>query len=382
MIDRRDLAANTSQVCAIHALSVIITTMSTEATSFKTQRFHLPEYSIRRLCGLVLLSLTASQAHGANGQVRVKPGTTPARILSELRSKDHQVRRDAANELGAIRARGAVRALVEALSDRESGVREAAAFALGQICDPAATGLLIPLLADSNTDVRASAAFALGMIGNRKALEALSYALGDSNSEVRSSAIFALGLMQDEEAVDEILEALDDSSFDVRYDAVWALGRIGDPDAEDHLRGSLVTLDLLKIDDTWREAYRQAVQNSLESLRTEAHAATPAGGTSRPRRATGVVRENRYESPTRPIGVRQLARPAQTESAMRAGMNGPVRLRVLVGADGRAVRAYVTRRTGYGLERRAVEAILQYRFDPELQGGLPQTTWIDMEVKF
>jgi hypothetical protein len=29
-----------------------------------------------------------------------------------------------------------------------------------------------------------------------------------------------------------------------------------------------------------------------------------------------------------------------------------------------------------------VEAVLQYRFDPELLGGLPQTTWIDMEVKF
>jgi protein TonB len=59
-----------------------------------------------------------------------------------------------------------------------------------------------------------------------------------------------------------------------------------------------------------------------------------------------------------------------------------VKLRVLVGADGRAVRAYVARRTGYGLERRAVEAVMQYRFDPELQGGLPQTTWADIDVKF
>jgi len=353
--------------------------MFTAATSRQSNRFRLSGYSLHYLCGLVLFSLIANYA---NGQTRVKPETPPAGLLSELKSKDQQVRRDAANELGAVRARSAVRALVEALSDRESAVREAAAFALGQIADPAATGLLIPLLADSNVDVRASAAFALGMIGDRKALDALSYTLGDSNSEVRSSAIFALGLMQDEAAVDEIIEALDDSSFDVRYDAVWALGRIGDPDAEDHLRGSLVTLDLLRIDDSWREAYRQAVQNSLEGLRTETHATTPAGGASRPRRAAGVVNENRYESPTRPIGVRQLVRPALTESAARAKVIPPVKLRVLVGADGRAVRAYVTRRTGYGLERRAVEAVLQYRFDPELQGGLPQTSWIDMEVKF
>jgi HEAT repeat protein/TonB-like protein len=325
---------------------------------------------------LLIAGLTLALVAPSFAQLR----TPDARLLSNLKSKDNHVRRDAANELGAIRARGAVRALVETLSDKEPIVREAAAFALGQISDPASTGLLIPLLADSNAEVRSSAAFALGMIGDRKALDALSYALGDSNSEVRSSAIFALGLMQDEAAVDEIIEALDDSSFDVRYDAVWALGRIGEPDAEDHLRGSLVTLDLLKIDDAWREAYRQAVQNSLESLKNEAHAATPSGG--RPRRATGVVSENRYESATRPIGVRQLARPALTENAMRTKVNPPVKLRVLVGADGRAVRAYVTQRTGYGLERRAVEAVLQYRFDPELQGGLPQTSWIDMEVKF
>lgn len=366
----------------MHVLSVIITRMFIAVTIRRSIPIRLLEYSRRYLPALVLLLLIANQAYVANGQTRVKPAPAPARLLSELRSKDHQVRRDAANELGAIRARGAVRALVETLSDRDSTVREAAAFALGQITDPATTGLLIPLLADSNSDVRASAAFALGMVGDRKAIDAISYALGDPNSEVRSSAIFALGLMQDEDAVDEIIEALDDSSFDVRYDAVWALGQIGDPDAEDHLRGSLVTLDLLKIDDAWREAYRQAVQNSLESLRTESHAAAAPGGTGRPRRATGVISENRYASPTRPIAVRQLVRPALTESAMRATIVQPVKLRVLVGADGRAVRAYVTRRAGYGLERRAVEALLQYRFDPELLGGLPQTSWLDMEVKF
>ena len=109
-----------------------------------------------------------------------KPPAAPARLLSELRSKDKTIRREAATQLGAMRARGAVRGLAEALTDREAAVREAAAFALGQIADPAATGLLIPLLADPDADVRASAAFVLGMIGNRKALQALSYAVGDT----------------------------------------------------------------------------------------------------------------------------------------------------------------------------------------------------------
>jgi TonB family protein len=329
-----------------------------------------------------LLAIFCFVTTGTFAGAQEKPGAASPVLLASLRSKDKSERRNAANELGIIRARGAIRSLVETLSDKEASVREAAAFALGQISDPSATGLLIPLLADPEPSVRASTAFALGMIGNRKAIEALSYATGDSDAEVRASAIFALGLMRDEAAVDELIEALDDSSFDVRYDAVWALGQIGEPDAEEHLRGTLVTLDLLRIDDSQRQAFRQAVQYSLESLRTEVHARTEAGA-GRPRRATGIIRDNRYTPPpTRPLGIHKSVRPALTDAALKARAGGSVKLRVLVGADGKAVRAYVTRRLGYGLDRRAVETALQYRFDPALEGGLPQTTWTDMEVKF
>jgi TonB family protein len=331
---------------------------------------------------LALLAIICSVTTVTFAGAQEKPGAASPVLLASLRSKDKSERRNAANELGTIRARGAIRSLVETLSDKEASVREAAAFALGQISDPSATGLLIPLLADPEPSVRASTAFALGMIGNRKAIEALSYATGDSDAEVRASAIFALGLMRDEAAVDELIEALDDSSFDVRYDAVWALGQIGEPDAEEHLQGTLVTLDLLRIDDSQRQAFRQAVQYSLESLRTEVHARTEAGA-SRPRRAAGIVRDNRYTPPpTRPLGIHKSVRPALTDAALKARAGGSVKLRVLVGADGKAVRAYVTRRLGYGLDRRAVETALQYRFDPALEGGLPQTTWTDMEVKF
>ena len=59
-----------------------------------------------------------------------------------------------------------------------------------------------------------------------------------------------------------------------------------------------------------------------------------------------------------------------------------MRLRVLVGSNGRAVRAYVIRRLGYGLDQRAVEAIMHYKFDPALEDGLPQTTWAEIEVKY
>jgi HEAT repeat protein len=339
----------------------------------KTSRFTI-------LALLTAALIAASSAARSIPQKSVKPEAPPARLLSELRSKSASTRRDAANDLGSIRARGAVRALVEALSDRDATVREAAAFALGQIADPAATGLLIPLLADSNPEVRASAAFALGMIGNRKSLDALSYATGDREPEVRSAAIVALGLMQDAGGVDEVTDALDDSSYDVRYDAVWALGQIGEPDVEERLRAA--SADRNGFDDAWTEAYGQALRNSLESLRTEAHARLESGGQTRARRATGIVRENRYQSTTRALAVRESVRAATTERAAKAKVSGKVKLRALVGADGRVVRAYVIRRLGYGLDIRAVEAVLQYKFDSEMQSGLPQTTWIDLEVKF
>jgi TonB family protein len=329
---------------------------------------------------LIAAMIAASLAAAAAGQKSVKPEAPPPRLISELRSKNAGTRRDAANDLGSIRARGAVRALVETLSDRDSMVREAAAFALGQIADPAGTGLLIPLLADPNSEVRASAAFALGMIGERKSLDALSYATGDREPEVRSAAIVALGLMQDAGGVDEVTDALDDSSYDVRYDAVWALGQIGEPDVEERLRG--MSLDRDGVDDAWREAYGQALKNSLESLRTEAHARLEPDGQTRARRATGIISENRYANTTRVLAVRESVRAATTERASKAKVNGKVKLRVLVGADGRVVRAYVTRRLGYGLDQRAVEAVLQYKFDPEMLGGLPQTTWVDLEIKF
>ncbi len=330
------------------------------------------------LLSLLVASLLMLATLAVRAVSQEVPKPAPARLLSDLRSKDSDVRRDAAHQLGGMRALNAVRSLVEALSDKESKVREASAFALGQIADPAATSLLVPLLADKEEKVRASAAFALGMIGERKARQALSYALGDPEPEVRSSVLVAMGLMQDDEGVDEIIDALDDESFDVRYDAVWALGQIGEPDAEERLRGALVSMDALGVAGQQREAFRLAVQDSLERLRTAEHAMSHG----RPRRVTGVVRDSRYASPSRPLVVRHEVKPPATGKGSRAGVRGSVELRVLVGADGRTVRAYVTRRLGYGLDQRAVEAAMQYRFDPAVVNGLPQTTWIDLKIRF
>lgn len=324
----------------------------------------------------ILITALAFQAAATNVvQVPERPAPAPARLLADLKSTDASARRAALNRLGAIRARDAVPAIIEAMSDKDPGAREAAAFALGQITEPRAAAVLARALEDSNAEVRASAAFALGMLGDRAYVEALSKMLEDKESAVRSCALAALGLLQDEEGVDEIIEMLSDPTYDARYDAVWALGQIGEPDAADHLRTAAQLMNTSRVSESAREAFRQAVQFSLENLRTPENAAAALG---RPRRAT-VPRESRI---SRPASIRQAAQPAATERALRARVTGSVGVRVLVEASGRPVRAYVTRRLGYGLDQRAIEAVLQYRFDPAIEAGLPQTSWLELDVKF
>ena len=311
-------------------------------------------------------------------QVQVKPESAPPRLLAGLKNPTAATRRETANQLGALRARNATRALTLVLVDKDATVREAAAFALGQITDPAATDALVRALGDKNAETRASAAFALGMIGNRKSLAALSKTLDDDEPSVRAATAVALGLMQDAEAVDELVALLDDESLDVRFDAVWALGQIGEPDAEEPLQRVAASLDALRLSETARAAFSETLRGALDDLRTEAH-----GQPARPRRATGIISDQpRYSTTTRRVAVRQSVHALVTERATRARAGGTVTLRVLVAADGRPVRAYVTGRLGYGLDQRAVEAALQYRFEPALEQGLPQTTWVEVEVKF
>jgi len=327
----------------------------------------------------LILALSITSAHqSVAAQVAVKPEPAPERVMAGLRNANASTRRETADQLGALRARNAVRPLIEALKDKDPGVREAAAFALGQIANPVAADALTRLVADKDPGVRAAAVFALGMIGERKSSSAIAGALDDADTNVRSSAVIALGLMQDDDAIDELVEMLGDANFDPRFDAAWALGEIGEPDAENALRATDATIDALRLPEVWRAPYRQTVENALTNLRTTEH-----GSPSRPRRATGVIPEPlRYSSTTQPARLRQSVSTAPTEKALRAKISGAVGLRLLVAADGRPARVYVIRRLGYGLDQRAVEAALQYRFEPAMQGGLPQTTWVELEVKF
>ncbi|HEX8687384.1 MAG TPA: TonB family protein, partial [Pyrinomonadaceae bacterium] len=66
-----------------------------------------------------------------------------------------------------------------------------------------------------------------------------------------------------------------------------------------------------------------------------------------------------------------LARPepGYTEEARRAGVSGIVRLRVVLGADGRVRHVLPLRRLSHGLTEKAVEAAQHIKFEPARRGG-------------
>jgi TonB family protein len=314
----------------------------------------------------------------AFAQKSVKPTTVPPRLLSDLKSPDAAKRREAANELCYLRAKEAVPPLSLALSDRDETVREAAAFALGQITDPRAVPALIKATADKDSEVRATAVFALGMIGERKSASTIADRLEDGSAIVRSAAVTALGLMEDDAAVDELVDALNDVSYDVRYDTVWALGQIGAEDAIEHLQVAMVNIDSLTQDQRLREEFRLSVQTAIEKIRAQ-----EIGVATRPRKTTeGAIYPNRYANESNPIGIRQAVKLLASERARNGRLSGTVKLKVLVAADGRAARAYILKRAGNGLDQRALQAVMQYKFEPTLIAGMPQTGWIFLDIKF
>ena len=196
---------------------------------------------------------------------------------------------------------------------------------------------------------------------------------------VRAAAVTGVGVMQDEEGMDELIGMLDDPSFDVRYDAAWALGQFNEADAIDHLRAAITNIDSLPVDKSLREEFRLQAQTSIERIQAQDAGYTP----TRPRKVTeGVIANNRYNNESNPAGIRQTIRVALTEKARASRISGVVKIKVLVAADGRPARAYVTKRLGYGLDQRAIEAVLQYKFEPAMLSGLPQTDWVFLDVKF
>ncbi|MBD1928143.1 HEAT repeat domain-containing protein [Trichocoleus sp. FACHB-90] len=188
----------------------------------------MSEASKYNLEGAVIESIVLNKTEQVNDLVKV-----PA-LRQSLRDADAEVRREAAEALGALGEIGneaAISTLLQVLQDSNAMVRASAAKALGKIGSEDAISALLIALQDSSAMVRASATEALGKVGSEDAISALLTALQDQDAMVRASATEALGKVGSEDAISALLTALQDQDAKVRVTATEALGKVGSEDA-------------------------------------------------------------------------------------------------------------------------------------------------------
>ncbi|MCC6349550.1 MAG: energy transducer TonB [Candidatus Eisenbacteria bacterium] len=121
-----------------------------------------------------------------------------------------------------------------------------------------------------------------------------------------------------------------------------------------------------------------------ELRRSDAGAATPSdGGVATPappadEAVPGLRDFVLYDEP--PAVVTQV-KPEYPEIALEAGVDGTVRLRVLVGRDGRVKDVHVDRSVAL-LDEAAVAAARQWVFTPALSNGHPVMVWVAVPIRF
>jgi HEAT repeat protein len=118
-------------------------------------------------------------------------------ILSNLRTDDPRIRREAADSLGDIGNKEATDHLLPLLKDKDEYVRQAAARALGKLEDKKAVEPLIHSLKDSEMSVRVFSAWALGEIQDTRAIEPLCASLFDKETKVKDRSFEALRRFRD-----------------------------------------------------------------------------------------------------------------------------------------------------------------------------------------
>ena len=141
----------------------------------------------------------------------------PALISVLTSNLDANLRSQAADSLGILEAKQAVKSLIRLLlsEDEDIQLRECAGYALGWIGDRRAFEVLVNILGDlhQSPQARAMVAEPLALLGDNRAVLPLIAALRDSAVEVRFWAAFALGELKDPQALPELerLAATDES---------------------------------------------------------------------------------------------------------------------------------------------------------------------------
>jgi protein TonB len=75
--------------------------------------------------------------------------------------------------------------------------------------------------------------------------------------------------------------------------------------------------------------------------------------------------------------------PNYPPASRRAGEQGKVVVRVLIGADGTAREAELRQSSGFDrLDRAAVDTVRKWRYVPGKRNGVPEAMWFDVPINF
>lgn len=104
------------------------------------------------------------------------------------------------------------------------------------------------------------------------------------------------------------------------------------------------------------------------------------GGEAEPGAPAGPVEETPVFWKMKPIETRP---PVYPPRCLRMGIEGTVRVRVLVGEDGRVQEVTVGKSSGEAaLDESAMDAVRQWRFEPAKRDGVPVRAWAVVPIEF
>lgn len=91
----------------------------------------------------------------------------------------------------------------------------------------------------------------------------------------------------------------------------------------------------------------------------------------------------RVELPSSTADYLNNPKPAYPPASKRMGEQGLVVVRVLIGTDGRALRAEIRQSSGFErLDQAALATTLKWRYVPGKRGGQPEALWFNVPIHF
>jgi len=91
----------------------------------------------------------------------------------------------------------------------------------------------------------------------------------------------------------------------------------------------------------------------------------------------------KLELPSSNAGYLNNPKPAYPALSKRLGEQGTVVVRVLIGADGIAQQAEISKSSGYPrLDQAAQAVVLKWRYVPGKRGGVAETMWFNVPISF